>query len=125
MYDNVWTKIKRGNKLTDYINCTAGVYQGDVCSLILFSLFKNELAIQVIKNGKHGGKCYCDLYELFILLLADDVILVSETITWLQTQINNLQRAAAKLELTVTMDKSNIIVFRKGGYLCCKRKMDV
>ena len=40
----------------------------------------------------------------------------------LQNQLNILQRAACKLHLIVNLDKSNIIVFRKGGYLAEKEK---
>ena len=58
-----------------------------------------------------------DAFELFILLLADDIILVSETVVGLQTQLNNLHRVAASLQLNVNLGKSNIIVFRNGGYL--------
>ena len=36
------------------MNCTRGVKQGDVCSLVLFSLFINELAFEIINNGKNG-----------------------------------------------------------------------
>ncbi|WP_419612590.1 hypothetical protein, partial [Thiolapillus sp.] len=63
-----------------------------------------------------------DAFELFILLLADDVILVSETVVGLQTQLNSLQNAASELELKVNMNKSNIIVFRKGGYLGARER---
>ena len=58
-----------------------------------------------------------DALELFILLLADGVILMSETVIGLQTQLNSLQHAAGELDLKVNMSKSDIIVFRKGGYL--------
>ena len=49
--------------------------------------------------------------------MADDVILMSETVVGLQTQFSSLQHAASELELKVNMNKSNIIVFWKGGYL--------
>ena len=58
-----------------------------------------------------------DCFELFILLLADDVVLLSETVTGLQTQLNSLQRASSSLQLKVNMSKSNKVVLRKGGYL--------
>ena len=58
-----------------------------------------------------------DALELFILLLADDIVLLSETVIGLQRQLNSLHRCASRLQLKVTMTKSNIIVFRKGGYL--------
>jgi hypothetical protein len=122
MYKNVKVKIRSGLKLTDYVRCTYGVKQGDVCSPVLFSLFINELAIEVIQNGKHGARFTIDYFELFILLLADDVALLSETVVGLQTQLNSLQRAATSLDLKVNLGKSNIIVFRKGGYLSAKEK---
>ena len=55
--------------------------------------------------------------ELFILLFADDIILLPKTVTGLQTQLNSLCHAASDLKLKINMNKSNIIVFRKGGYL--------
>ena len=42
---------------------------------------------------------------MFILLLADDVILMSEAVVGLQTQLNTLQPAASELELKVNMNR--------------------
>jgi hypothetical protein len=98
------------------------VKQGDVCSPILFSLFINELAVEVIRNGRHGVNMSLDAFELFILLLADDVVLLSETVVGLQRQLNNLHQAALNLQLKVNMKKSNIVVFRKGGYLAARER---
>ena len=115
MYENVKAKIRAGAVLSDYINCTRGVKQGDVCSPLLFSLFINELAFEIIRNGLHGVTL--QLIELFILLFADDIILLATTVVGLQRQLNNLYNGANRLQLKVNMDKTNIIVFRKGGYL--------
>ena len=90
MYSNVKARVRYGDKLTYYVNCTAGVKQGDVCSPILFSLFINELALQAIDKGRHSACFMIDAFELFILLLADDDILMSETVVGLQTQLNSL-----------------------------------
>jgi hypothetical protein len=117
MYFNVKARVRNGAKLTQYIKCTVGVKQGDVCSPVLFSLFINELALEVINNGRHGVTFLLDNFELFVLLFADDIVLVSETVIGLQTQLNSLQRASFSLGLNVNMNKSNIIVFRNGGYL--------
>ena len=64
--------------------------QGDVCSPILFSLFINELALDIIKDGKHGAILTSTLVEIFILLFADDILLLSETAVGLQNQLNIL-----------------------------------
>ena len=122
MYDCVKARVRAGAALTDYINCTTGVKQGDVCSPILFSLFINELTNDVVNSGRHGATFINEFIEIFILLLADDVLLISETVIGLQTQLNSLQRSAASLQLNVNMSKSNIIVFRKGGYLAARER---
>ena len=57
-----------------------------------------------------------------ILLFADDVILLSETIIGLQTQLNSLFSAVSRLQLKVNRNKSNIVVFRKGGYLGARER---
>ena len=36
MYENVKARARCGAKFTEYINCTSGVKQGDVCSPVLF-----------------------------------------------------------------------------------------
>ena len=120
MYDTVKARVRCGVNLTEYIICTRGVKQGDVCSPVLFSLFINELALEIINNGRHGANLSNDFIELFILLFADDIALLSETIIGLQTQLNSLYRAATQLQLKVNMSKSNIVVFRKGGYLAAR-----
>ena len=120
MYVLVKARVKCGGKLTDSIDCTAGLRQGDACSPVLFSLFIKELAVDIIKNGRHGAILSLDAFELFIILLTDNIILVSETVVDLQTQLNNLHKAASSLQLKVNLGKSNIIVFRKGGYLGSK-----
>ena len=121
MYNSVKVRVRCGSKMTDYINCTFGMKQGDVCSPVLFSLFINELVLEVIQNGTQGASFINDYFELFILLLADDVLL-SETVIGLQTQLNSLQRASSSLQLKVNMSKSNIVVFRKGGYLGARER---
>ena len=123
MYCNVRARVRGGSsELSQSIACTKGVKQGDVCSPLLCSLFINELAVEIINNGRHGVSFIVDTFQLFILLLADDVVLLSETIVGLQTQLNNLQRASSTLSLKVNLDKTDIVVFRKGGYLAGRER---
>ena len=70
-----------------------------------------------MNNRKHGVQLQPDIIELFIMLFADDVVLLSYTPVGLQHQLNFLARNADALDLTVNLEKSNIVVFRNGGYL--------
>ena len=92
------------------------------CSPVLFSLFINDLDLDIIYNGRHGVSLSSDFVQLMILLFADDMILLSETVIGLQTQLNSLFSAASRLQLKVNMNKSNIVVFRKGGYLGARER---
>ena len=75
MYCSVKARVRCGSELSQTINCTAGVKQGDSCSPILCSLFINELALEIIRKGRHGVTFMIEAFELFILLLADDIAL--------------------------------------------------
>ena len=79
-------------------------------------MFTNELPLEVIENGRHGASITPDVIKLFVLLLADDIVLLSETPVGLQIQLNILHVATCTYQLKSSMKKSNIVVFGKGGY---------
>jgi hypothetical protein len=122
MYKVVKARVRAGSNLSESFMCPRGVRQGETCSPVLFSLLINELANDIEVNGKHGVTLCSDLLQVFILLFADDVILMSYTIIGLQHQLNLLQINADKLGLTVNLEKSKIVVFRKGGYIAGREK---
>ena len=47
----------------------------------------------------------------------DNVVLVSSTPGGLQNQINNLEKAFESLGLSVNLDKTKVMIFRKGGHI--------
>ena len=50
------------------------------------------------------------------------MILMSNTIVGLQHQLDCIKYEADRLYLTVNLDKTNVMVFRKGGHLAGKEK---
>lgn len=122
LYSTVQACVLSNSGQTDFFHCLQGLKQGCVASPILFSLLINELANEIISRGKHGVSLGATEIELFLLLFADDLTLLASTIIGLQNQLNFLQSAASRLCLTINLDKSKVVVFRKGGFLGIKEK---
>jgi hypothetical protein len=122
MYSIVKARVRCGHTVSEAFHCYKGLKQGEITSPLLFSVFINELARNIINNGKHGIQLFPDIIELFILLFADDIVLLSDTIVGLQNQLNELSIQATELDLHVNTDKSNIVIFRQGGYIAKSEK---
>ena len=66
--------------------------------------------------------CFLGLLKYVLLLFADAIILMSNTIVGLQNQLDNLKGEADRLYLTINLEKTNVMVFRKGGYVAVREK---
>ena len=64
MYNVVKGKLWAGNYLTESFMCPRGLKQGGICSPVLFSLFINELANEIMQRGRHGEQLIPDLIEI-------------------------------------------------------------
>ena len=85
--------------------------------MLFFSLFINEIASSVKQQGMHGIQLLLGLVEIFLLLFADDIVLMSDTSRGLQNQLDVLSSACKDLFLHINTDKTNVMVFRKWGFL--------
>ena len=57
------------------------------------------------------------MLKLYLLLYADDIVIFSNTSEGLQNGLDILSEYCSKWKLTVNIDKTKIMVFRKGGSL--------
>jgi hypothetical protein len=117
MYRSVFSCVRWNGELSAFFDCPVGVRQGCLLSPLIFSLLICEVADFVRSCGKHGLQLIPGGTELFLLLFADDIVLLSSTPTGLQNQIDNLEKASKFLGLQVNLDKTKVMVFRKGGHL--------
>ena len=122
MYSTVQACVRCGSENTEYFKSLQGLKQGCLASPTLFSLFINELAHDIISQGKHGLQFSPNDIDIFIMLFADDIILLSATIAGLQNQITALYNAANRLRLQVNFSKTKVMVFRKEGHLSTREK---
>ena len=82
---------------------------------ILFSMYLNDIEEELYLNGLKGIDI--GTIKLFLLLYADDMTIFSETEDGLQQGLNVLEAYCERWKLTVNIDKTKIMVFRKGGIL--------
>ena len=117
MYNGLLSCVRVNGSYSEFFDCPVGVRQGCVMSPTLFCLFIDQLANFIDANGVHGVQLMPSIVELFILLFADDIVLMSTTPGGLQSQLNALQTCCKNFYLKVNTDKTKVMVFRKGGYL--------
>ena len=122
MHSSVQACVRWGSSISEFFDCSLGVKQGCLFSPLIFSLLISEVADFVRQNGRHGIQLLPGLEEIFLLLFADDVVLVSSTPVGLQNHISNPQKVSDSLGLAVNLDKTKVIIFRKGGHIASGEK---
>ena len=115
IYSNVKSRVKFENELSETFTCSLGVRQGESMSPFLFSMYLNDIEEHFILNGFEGIEI--GMLKLFLLLYADDIVLLAETEQGLQKGLDLLEQYCDKWKLTVNINKTKIMVFRKGGLL--------
>jgi hypothetical protein len=125
MYEKAKSCIFVNGVKTDYFPCNVGVRQGENLSALLFSLYLNDLSDFInSSNIASGIKCNKHEFEteainfvkLFILLYADDTVLMAETAEDLQNLLNIYADNcdACRLKLNSSKTKVHVLVFSRG-----------
>ena len=111
--------VKLRNAETEYFSISSGVKQGDNLSPTLFSMYLNDLALEI--KSKDCGININGL-DLCILLYADDIILLAPTEQKLQIMLDTIANWCKKWRMQVNKDKTQIVHYRKSGVKCTESK---
>ena len=76
IYEKTQSCVLVGQERTDFFDVEVGVRQGCVLSPILFSIYINTLAKEIVES-RIGIKIDND--KIAILLYADDIVLIADT----------------------------------------------
>ena len=117
IYSKVLSCVRVNGEFTDMFDCPQGLKQGCVLSPTLFSIIINEIATSVANEGRHGLQLLPGLIELFILLFADDLALLSCSPRGLQVQLDCVHRLCMELGLKINTDKSKIMFSERAVFL--------
>ena len=125
LYQNTKACIKLNNSISASFNCNIGVRQGDNLSPLLFALFINDFE-SFLSDQFNGLKGIDDLFtestlnedierflKLFVLLYADDTIILAENPKDLQLALNAAYSYCNLWKLKINIDKTKIIRFSK------------
>ena len=126
---NMYAKAKscvKTSALSELFSCNVGVRQGENLSPLLFALFLNDLPIEMSKvyNGllnfsdlvqnNLSNDEFETLLKLYVLLYADDTVIMAESPMELQNSLNEMARYCEKNKLIVNASKSNVMVVSRG-----------
>jgi hypothetical protein len=78
------------DKLSSSISLTKGLMQGCEASPLLFTLYIADI-VEWLKSSGISGVSLNKLYEIHLLLFADDMVLLAPTARALQLKINRLK----------------------------------
>lgn len=122
IYCSVKSCVRVNGNMSGTFNCPVGLRQGCSLSPILFALFINELHTLLEDNNTRGIQLFPDIVEVFTLMFADDIALISDTVVGLQKQLNILNQFCEHSKLAVNILKTKVLVFKRGGQLASKEK---
>ena len=118
MYSGDSARIKLGDKMTNPIKINQGVRQGCVLSPTLFNLFLCDF------ESFCANRRNCDPVEIdkstkiSCIIWADDILLLSETKSGLQSQLESLHLYSITNLLSVNLKKTKCMCFnRKGTFI--------
>ena len=112
IYSKVKATVQTKDGLTKLFDCILGVRQGCMLSPRLFIIFINELEL-MLRQSEFRGISMGNTIEIFLLMYADDIVILGDTVLELQRKIRVLE---------VNLSKTKVIVFRNGGVMSKSEK---
>lgn len=114
MYNSVKVYVKSMGRASECFDSLVGVKQGEPMSPLLFILFLNDLSneLDIDSNIGNINEDIIDLFQKFILLFADDTVLLSESLSELQILLNKLAVYCKKWNITVNTEKTKAMLFK-------------
>jgi hypothetical protein len=115
MYSKLKTCVKLKGEFSEFFSCNVGSMQWESLSPFLYSIYVNEIEMELIKQGIEPYDV--KMLNLYLFMYADDTVLSSESITELQKMINTVNKCLKQHGLYINLLKTKIVVFRNRGVL--------
>ena len=126
MYEEAKSCVKSSDGLTNFFKCETGVRQGENLSPFLFAIFLNDLE-RFLEDSGFRGLQHLHMFsnsryvrelgymlKMFILLYADDTILLADSPEELQKGLDSMNDYCSKWKLNMNKDKTKVMIFSRG-----------
>ena len=126
LYSGAKSCVRSNKKMSDYFPCNIGVRQGDNLSPLLFAIYLNDFEYFVSRRYNGLDSLANDIRDnlsdddvevfirLYVLLYADDTIIMAESAEELQDALNDVYDYCHLWDLIVNTSKTKIVIFSKG-----------
>ena len=114
MYASTKLCVRKFSSLSDFFDSNVGVKQGEPLSPFSFLMFVNDVYGSLSADIEEN----IDYYTIFMLLFADDMILIAKTPQGLQMLLNKLYIYCNEWHIEVNTQKTKTVIF-------CNRKSNI
>jgi hypothetical protein len=102
-YSKIYISVRWGNAYSVFTHLSAGVRQGGVLSPVFFAIYVNDLLVQ-LRKSKLG--CYIKGFFIGIVMYADDIILLSTSVSEMQQMISLCFNLLKDIDMDINVKKS-------------------
>ena len=114
IYNFMLSCVHANSSYTSFFDCPIGLKQGCLLSPVLFSIFIHKLSDKTLESGIKGLQFFP---EILLMLFADDVLLLSDTVVGLQRQLSISEYFCDDYHVEVNTTKTKVVVFKNRGNL--------
>ena len=120
MYESLKSSVKFQCQFSQFFDCNVGLMQGEAMSPFLFSMYINYFENELIKDLYEP--IYLQDISVFLLMYADDTVLLSETAGGLQKMIDTLHTYSTKWNLCLKILKRLKLLYLEIVRNCLPKK---
>lgn len=114
LYSKAYVSVRGNGGTSGSVRITRGILQGEVLSPTLFTLFLADLEEFLIDRGIRGVSLNHAM-TMIILAYADDLVLLADSPGEMKRILLALYEYCHIKKLEVNIDKTKIVIFKKGG----------